>query len=225
MHACPCPMPLGIVVYSNALLHISLFVDRFEAIFTLRTGRMFTHATEGLWKTRALGGRDTGVPPFKTPTLNKGTLRAAEIMRDGYHPKMLLCALDELFFIYVQIRDPPQDERVVLAYEILCILSNRCTNRWNRVEQTGIPDALAVLNTKDARHLKHLAWAVYNGALLVGPWPKLLGPRPWCTMLAGLQRHIYRGREDAAHCPPQTLGSWHHEEWVQALCCMGGLGG
>ena len=81
----PHPMPLGIMVYSNTLLHVSFFVvDRFEAIFTLCTGRMFTHATEGLWKTRALGGRDAGVPPFKTPTLNKGTLRAMEIMRDGY---------------------------------------------------------------------------------------------------------------------------------------------
>ena len=181
-------MPLGIVVYSNALLHVSLFVvDRFEAIFTLHTGRTFTHATEGLWKTRALGGRDMGVPPFKTPTLNKGTLWAAEIMRDRYHPKMLLYALDELFFVYAQIRDSPRDERVVLAYDILCISSNRCTDRQNGIEQTGVPDALALLNTEDTRHLKRLAWAVYDSALLVGPWPKLLGPWPWCTMLVGLQ--------------------------------------
>ena len=151
MHACPCPVPLGIVLYSNALLHVSLFVvDRFEAIFTLCTGRTFTHAMEGLWKTRALGGRDAGIPPFKTPTLNKGTLQAAEIMRDGYCPKMLLYTLDELFFVYVQIKDSRRDERVVLAYEILCILSDRCTNRCKGVEQTGIPDALALLNTEDA---------------------------------------------------------------------------
>ena len=149
------------------------------------------------------GGRDAGIPPFKTPILKKGTLQAAEIMRDGYRPKMLLYALDELFFIYVQIRDSPRDKRVVLAYEILCISSNRCTNRQNGVEQRGVPDALALLNTEDAQHLEHLAWAVYDGALLVGPWP-------WCTVLVGLQRHIYRGHEDAAHCPPQTLGSWDH---------------
>ena len=161
-------MLLGTLVPPNALLHVSLFVDRFEAIFTLRTGRMFTHTTEGLSKTRALGGRDAGIPPFKTPTLNKGTLWAAEIMRDSYHPKMLLYALDKLFFVYAQIRDSPRDERVMLAYEILCILSIMCTDRRNGVEQTSIPDALALLNTEDARHLKHMAWAVYNGALLVG---------------------------------------------------------
>ena len=180
-------MPLGILVYPNALPHVSLFVDRFEVIFTLRTGRTFTHATKGLWKTRALGERDAGVPPFKTPTLNKGTLQAAEIMRDGYPPKMLLYALDELFFVYAQIRDYPRDERVVLAYEILCISSIRCTDRWNRVEQTGVLDALALLNTEDARHLKCLAWAIYDSVLLVGSWPELSGTLPWCTVLAGLQ--------------------------------------
>ena len=102
-------------------------------------------------------GKGCGHPPFKTPTLNKGTLWAAEIMRDGYRPKMLLYTLDELFFIYVQIRDSPRDERVMLAYEIQCISSVRCTDRQNRVEQMGIPDALAVLNTEDARHLECLA--------------------------------------------------------------------
>ena len=180
-------MPLGILVYPNVLPHVSLFVDRFEVIFTLHTGRMFTLATEGLWKTRALGGRNAGVPPFKTPTLNKGMLQAAEIMRDGYPPKMLLYALDELFFVYAQIRDSPRDERVVLAYEILCISSIRCTNKWNGVEQTGIPDTLALLNTEDARHLECLAWTIYDGALLEGPWPELSGTQPWCTVLAGLQ--------------------------------------
>ena len=63
---------------------------RFEVVFTLRTGRMLTQATEGLWKTRALGGRDMGIPPFKMPALNKETLWAEDSMRDRYRPKMLL---------------------------------------------------------------------------------------------------------------------------------------
>ena len=180
-------MPLGILVPPNALPYVSLFVDRFQAIFTLHTGRTFTHATEGPWKTRALGGRDTGIPPFKTPTLNKGTLWPAKIMKDGYCPKMLLYTLDELFFIYAQIRDSPQDERVMLAYKILCISSIRCTNRRNEAEQMGVPDTLALLNTEGARHLKHLAWAIYDGTLLVGLQPELSGTRPWPTVLAGLQ--------------------------------------
>ena len=79
--------------------------DRFEVVFAMQTGRTFTQATEGLWKTRALGERDMGVPPFKMPTLHKGMLWAKESMRNGYHPKMLLYALDELFYIYSQIKN------------------------------------------------------------------------------------------------------------------------
>ena len=103
----------------------------------------------------------------------------------------------------------------------LCISANRCTDRCNGIEKMGIPDALALLNVKDARHLECLAWAVYDSTLLVGPRPKLLGAHTWCTVLAGLQRHIYRGRDDVAHCLPQTLGSWDHEKWVEALRHMG----
>ena len=87
-----------------------------------------------------------------------------------------------------------------------------------------MPDTLALLNTNDVHHLEHLTWVVYDGALLVGPWPKLLGDCPWCTVLAGLHKHIYRGHEDVAHCPPQTLGSWDCQEWIEALQRMGGLG-
>ena len=176
----------------------------------------------GAMEDQGPGGRDMGIPPFKTPTL-KGTLRAEESMRDGYHPKILLYMLDELFYVYAQIKNSHRDDKVVLAYEILCISANRCTDRHNGIEKTGVPDALALLNIKDTGHLEHLAWAVYDSALLVGLWPKLSGARTWCAVLAGLQRHIYRGRDNAAHCPPQTLGSWDHEEQVEALHCVGGL--
>ena len=197
----------------------SIFViDRFEAIFALCTERTFTQATEGLWKTRALGGRDMGIPPFKMPTLHKGMLRAEESTRDGYRPKMLLYMLNKLFYVCSQIKNSHRDDKVVLAYEILCISSNRCTDQCNRIEKMGISDALALLNIEDTRHLEHLAWAVYDGALLSGA-------RAWCAMLAGLQRHIYRGRDDVAHYLPQMLGSWDHEEWVETLHHVGGLSG
>ena len=154
-----------------------------------------------------------GIPPFKTPTLQKGMLWPEESMRDGYRPKMLLYVLDELFYIYTQIKNSQRvDDKVVLAYEILCISTNPCMDWQNGVEKTGVPDALALLNVVDVCHLERLAWAVYDGVLLVGPWPKLSGDCPWCAVLAGLQQHIYKGRDDAAHCLPQTLGSWDYEE-------------
>ena len=87
----------------------------------------------------------------------------------------------------------------------------------------GVPNTLALLNIEDAWHLERLAWAVYDSALLIGPWPELSGTHAWCTVSAGLQHHIYRGCENAAHCLPQTLGSWDHGEQVEALHHMGGL--
>ena len=64
-----------------------------------------------------------GIPPFKMPTLNKETLRAEDSMRDGYRPKMLLYLLDELFYIYVQVKNSRRaDDKLLLAYEILCAL-------------------------------------------------------------------------------------------------------
>ena len=113
-------------------------------------GKDFHPSHRGLWKTRALGGRDVGVPPFKTPTLNKGMLQAVGSMRDGYHSKMLLYALDKLFYVYAQIKNSPQNEKIMLAYEILCISGNRCTDRHKGIEKMGVPNALALLNIEDA---------------------------------------------------------------------------
>ena len=86
-----------------------------------------------------------------------------------------------------------------------------------------MPDALALLNVNDVCHLEHLMWVVYDGVLLEGPQPELLGDHSWCTVLAGLHQHIYRGRDDMAHCPPQTLGSWDCQEQIEALRHVGSL--
>ena len=173
---------------------------------------------------RALGGRDAGIPPFKMPTLNKETLQAEDSMRDRYHPKMLLYVLDELFYVYAQVKNSRrQDEKLMLAYEILCISANHCTNQWNGIKKTGMPDALALLNVEDIHHLDCLVWVVYDGILLVGLQPELLGDCPWCTVLARLQQLIYRGCDDVAHCLPQTLGSWDCQEQIEALHHVGCL--
>ena len=37
----------------------------------------------------------------------------------GTIQKMLLYALDELFYVYAQIKNSQRDEKVMLAYEIL----------------------------------------------------------------------------------------------------------
>ena len=87
-----------------------------------------------------------------------------------------------------------------------------------------MPDALSLLNVDDARHLECLEWVVYDGALLVAKQPELPRNHQWCTVLAGLYKHIYRGRNDAAHCLPHTLASWDCQERTEALHREGKLG-
>ena len=109
------------------------------------------------------------------------------------------------------------DKKLVVAYEILCLSTLLCTEWWHGSEKKSVPDALSLWNVNDAHHLEHLMWAVYDEALLVGLQPKLPGNHPWCTVLAGLYKHIYRGCDDSAHCPPYTLASWDCQEQTEVL--------
>ena len=83
---------------------------------------------EGLRKSKALGGKDACIPPFKMPSMQLGSLHHEEVMHDGYRPKMLLFTLDKLFYIFDQIRrQQSADEKIVVAYEILCLSAQQCT--------------------------------------------------------------------------------------------------
>ena len=79
-------------------------------------------------------------------------------------------------------------------------------------------DAMPLVNLNDTRHLECLAWAVYNGALCVGNCPELLGEHQWCTVLAGIFQHIYKGRNKTAHCLPYTLVSWDCQQRTEVVC-------
>ena len=134
---------------------------------------------EVLWKMRALGGRNMCVPPFKTLTLNTEMLHPEDSMRDGYHPKMLLYVLDELFYIFSQVKSLQLvDKKVIHAYEILCISANRCTDRQNGVKKTSMPDTLALLNMNDSSAsrgwsmMAHCWWACGPNfqAIALGAW-------------------------------------------------------
>ena len=84
----------------------------------------------------------------------------------------------------------------------------RCTEWWHRVEKKGVPNTPSLLNVNDTHHFEHLMWTVYDGTLLVGRRPELPGNHQWGTVLVELYKHIYKGCDDAAHCPPYTLDSW-----------------
>ena len=86
-------------------------------------------------------------PPFKMPSMQVGSLHHEEVMRNSYRPKMLLFALDELFYIFNQIKKQQRaDEKIVVAYKILCLSTQWCTERCHVVEKTSMPNALTLLN-------------------------------------------------------------------------------
>ena len=147
------------------------------------------------------------------------TLWHDNIMWEGYRPKMLLYTLDELFYLYDQVkRHRGIDEKFVVAYEILSLAVLHCTEHQGWVEKSGMPDAMPLVNVNDTRHLECLAWAVYDRALHVGSCPELPGECQSCTMLAGIFKHIYKGCNKTAHCPPYTLASWDCQLRTEVVC-------
>ena len=65
-------------------------------------------------------------------------------MREGYRLKMLLYALDELFYIYDQVKcHRGVDEKLVVAYEILSLTVLHCTECQGWVEKHSVPDAVS----------------------------------------------------------------------------------
>ena len=98
---------------------------------------------------------------------------------------MLLYTLDELFYIYDQVkRHRGIDEKWVVAYEILGLTTLHCTEHRGGVEKQGMPE--------------------------------LPGACHWCTLLVTIYKHIYRGWDDVAHCPPYTLALWDCQQRTRA---------
>ena len=142
-----------------------------------------------------------------------------DIMWVAYRPKMLLYALDELFYIYDHVKHHRGiDEKIVVAYKILSSMALHCMECQGWVEKSCMPDAMLLVNLNDTCHLEHLTWAVYDGALHVGNCPELLGECQWCTMLAGIFQHIYKDCNETAHCPPYTLVSWDCQQRTEVVC-------
>ena len=135
---------------------------------------------------------------------------------------MLLYVFDELFYIYDQVMHQQGcNKKIIASYKILSIMAACCTEHCHGAKKRGMPDALSLINVNDIHHLECLTWTVYDGALVVGKKPALTGNLPWCTVLASLSKHIYRGNEDTAQCPPFVLASWDCKERIEVLCHEG----
>ena len=141
--------------------------------------------------------------------MQRSTLWNKDVLCEGYRPKMLLYALDELFYIYDQVKHHwGVNEKLVVVYEVLSCATLCCMECQGGVEKQGMPDAVLQINLSDNHHLEHL----------VGSQPKLPGNCQWCTVLSGTFKHSYRGHNDAANCPPYTLALWDCLQRTEVLC-------
>ena len=54
--------------------------------------------------------------------MQHSTWHNKDVLCEEYRPKMLLYALNELFYIFDQVKQQQgTDERLIIAYEILCL--------------------------------------------------------------------------------------------------------
>ena len=136
----------------------------FEAIFKQRFWRMFSFTMEEDWKHKS-----KGVASFKMPTMQHHTLWNEDILGKGYRPKMLLFALDKLFYIYDQVKcHRGIHEKLVVVYEILSLTALCCMECQGWVKKHGVLDAMSQINLNDTHYLECLAWAIYDGTLFIG---------------------------------------------------------
>ena len=88
---------------------------------------------------------------FKMPTMQTSTLRCKDELREGYHPKIILYALDELFHILDQVKwQPGHDKKLIIAYKVLCLTALCCMDWQCGCEKIDVPDALEMLDLDDA---------------------------------------------------------------------------
>ena len=126
MHACPHFLHSGVVVDSDTLFYVRLLPTGLKQYLPCILGE----PSPWPWRDSGRAGHwEGGVhPPFKMPSMQIGSLHHEDMMHDGYRPKMLLFALDELYYIFDQIKKQQRaDEKIVVAYEILCLSTQQCT--------------------------------------------------------------------------------------------------
>ena len=144
------------------------------------------------------------------PSLSHKDLIPCDKERKGLRLKMLLYALDELFYVFRKLGLNDVDGRQVLAYKILSLTSVCCTERHNGKPidphmTMGVTSTM--MDVDDKAWLERLTWAMYNGVLLLGDVPPLSRQHSLDRILSSTYRLIYRGKQDSEHCPTSTISS------------------
>ena len=94
---------------------------RFETIFHHRFKASFPNDAEKYWYFTSKNFAD-----YYAPTLLHETLVPYNKIQEGMHPKMLLYALDELFYVFRRVGVNNIDGKCIVAYKILSLASLHC---------------------------------------------------------------------------------------------------
>ena len=79
------------------------------------------------------------VVDFHTPTYERETGVAIDVLQTGSHPRMLLYMLDELFYVYKRVGVNDVDRQHVVTYEILTVALFRCTKQHGSQKECYTP--------------------------------------------------------------------------------------
>ena len=184
VHACAFNSHLGQNVNVHEGFHNFISTYRFKTIFSRRFGTSFTKDNERLWchATKCL-------PNFYSPMYTcmplLGRLVPVGMMHVGSQPKMLSCALNELFHVYCGMGADNDDGLCMVAQEMLSLTLLHC------MECRGKPMPSSQTSG---------TWAVYDGMLELGHLPPLKGQHDWSQ--------IYKGGRSKDHCPSCTMSSF-----------------
>ena len=102
-------------------LSLLTLVFRFDMIFHRCFSGRFCKGNEHLW---CHVNEETA--DFHNPTFERETGVALDVLHTGYHPSVLMYALDELFFVFKKLQANHFHTQCMVAYEILQIVSHQC---------------------------------------------------------------------------------------------------
>ena len=220
---CVCFAHIEIYISRNnqgIALSLLTLVFRFDVIFHRHFGGRFCRGNEHLWC-----HVNEEMADFHTPTFQRETGMALDVLHTGYCLCVLMYVLYGLFFVFKKLHADDFDTQSVVAYEILQIMLHQCTEQHGskKEKDNTLGDAYLQVDLQDANSFEHLAWAVYDGVFMPGNKLALSGHHDWDCVVAGTLIHlIFWGQTDKEHCGPATIASFN-EKWAMELVQQQGL--
>ena len=190
---------MGVILNNLAL------VCRFDVIFRRHFKGTFSKSSGHLWR-----HINSEVADFQTPTYDQDMGMPINVLRTSMHLRMMLYALDELFYVYRGMDTNDVDGQHVIAYEILTVALLYCIE-WHGNPKKAcntLGNAYPRVNLNDVNGLECLAWAIYDGVYVPCDLPVLKGHHNWEHIITGTTLClIFCGATNNEHCEPSMVAS------------------